>query len=144
MMKMRMKILNSINMNKNLLKYIPIVATIAAVIAISLMIKGCTEHKDPAKDRLEEINDSLLKTVMENSIKIDSLYNKIDSLDLISDTLINKQSIVNEYYRQEVYNILSADDRSANRKLTEVLKVSDSLLKAGFFSRTINIPNESN
>jgi hypothetical protein len=85
-----------------------------------------------------------MQQVMENSIKIDSLYNKIDSLNLVSDTLINQQPIVNEYYRQEVYNILNADARGANRKLTEVLKVSDSLLKAGFFSRTINIPNELN
>lgn len=139
-----MKILNKIKMNKNLVKFIPVIAAIGIVIAISIIVKGCSKDKEPVKDRLEEINDSLLKQVRENSVKIDSLYNKIDSLNLISDTLINKQSIVNEYYRQEVYNILSADDRSANRKLTEVLKVSDSLLKAGFFSRTINIPNELN
>jgi hypothetical protein len=102
------------------------------------------EKEDPIKDRLEEINDSLMYEMMENSIKIDSLYDKIDSLDFLSDTIINKQPIVNEYYRQEVYNILNADARGANRKLAEVLKVSDSLLKAGFFSRTINIPNELN
>ena len=85
-----------------------------------------------------------MKEVIGNSKKIDSLYNKIDSLNLVADTIINQQSIVNEYYRQEVYNILSADDRSANRKLTEVLKVSDSLLKTGFYSRTLNIPDEPN
>jgi hypothetical protein len=125
-------------------KILPIVAILIILACVLFTVKSCSNHTDPLKDRLEEINDSLMQEVMENSIKIDSLYEKIDSLDFISDTIINKQSIVNEYYRQEVYNILNADARNANRKLAEVLKVSDSLLKAGFFSRTINIPNESN
>lgn len=129
---------------KDLLKYVPIVLTLTSVVVITMAIKSCHPTIDPAKDRLEQINDSLMKEVIGNSRKIDSLYNKIDSLNIVADTIINKQSIVNEYYRQEVYNILSADDRSANRKLTEVLKVSDSLLKSGFYSRTINIPDESN
>jgi hypothetical protein len=133
-------------MEKSLtVKVIQILSAILLLIAMITTIATCNREKeDPIKDRLEEINDSLMYEMMENSIKIDSLYDKIDSLDFLSDTIINKQPIVNEYYRQEVYNILNADARSANRKLAEVLKVSDSLLKAGFFSRTINIPNELN
>lgn len=127
------------------IKVIQALSATLLLIAIAITIKTCKkEESDPLQDRLEEINDSLMQEVMENSIKIDSLYLKIDSLDLLSDTIINKQSVVNEYYNQEVYNILSADARGANRKLAEVLKVSDSLLKVGFFSRTINIPNELN
>lgn len=129
---------------KDLLKYVPIVLTLTSVITIVMAIKSCHPSVDPVNNRLEEINDSLMKQVVQNSKKIDSLYNRIDSLNLVADTIINKQSIVNEYYRQEVYNILSADDRSANSKLAEVLKVSDSLLKTGFYSRTLNIPDESN
>jgi hypothetical protein len=126
-------------------KIIQVISAILLLIGIAITIKTCrTENSDPLQDRLEQINDSLMKEVMENSIKIDSLYLKIDSLDIMSDTIINKQSIVNEYYNQEVYNILNADARGANRKLAEVLKVSDSLLKAGFFSRTLNVPNELN
>lgn len=132
-------------MNKSLVYLLVPLAAFIAVAMISITIKSCEEpSKSPLEERLEEINDSLLKQVQQNSFKIDSLYNKIDSLNLVADTIINKQSVVNEYYRQEVYNILSADDRSANRKLTEVLKVSDSLLKTGFYSRTLNIPNASN
>jgi hypothetical protein len=132
-------------MEKKLINTVLVVAAIAVIlITILTGVKSCNKTTDPLQDRLEEINDSLMREVMENSIKIDSLYLKIDSLDLLSDTIINKQSVVNEYYNQEVYNILSADARGANRKLAEVLKVSDSLLKAGFFSRTINIPNELN
>lgn len=133
-------------MEKSLtVKIIQVLSALLLLVGIATTIYTCNKEKeDPLKDRLEEINDSLMHEMMENSIKIDSLYLKIDSLDLISDTLINKQPIVNEYYRQEVYNILNADARGANRKLAEVLKVSDSLLKAGFFSRTINIPNELN
>ncbi len=126
-------------MEKSLtVKVIQILSAILLLIAMITTIATCNREKeDPIRNRLEEINDSLMHEMMENSIKI-------DSLDILSDTLINKQPIVNEYYRQEVYNILNADARGANRKLAEVLKVSDSLLKAGFFSRTINIPNELN
>jgi hypothetical protein len=133
-------------MEKSLtIKVIQILSALLLLIGIVTTISTCNrEREDPIKTRLEEINDSLMYEMMENSIKIDSLYDKIDSLDFLSDTIINKQPIVNEYYRQEVYNILNADARGANRKLAEVLKVSDSLLKAGFFSRTINIPNELN
>ena len=133
-------------MEKSLtIKVIQILSAILLLIAMITTISTCNREKeDPIKDRLEEINDSLMHEMMENSIKIDSLYDKIDSLDFLSDTIINKQPIVIEYYRQEVFNILNADARGANRKLAEVLKVSDSLLKAGFFSRTINIPNELN
>jgi hypothetical protein len=132
-------------MEKRIIQTIQIVSAVILVIGIVTSIKTCrSENRDPIKDRLEEINDSLMKQMLENSIKIDSLYLKIDSLDLLSDTLFTNQPIINEYYRQEVYNILNADARSANRKLAEVLKVSDSLLKAGFFSRTIDIPYELN
>lgn len=133
-------------MEKSLaVKIIQVLSVLLLLIGIATTVHTCRKEKrSPLEDRLEEINDSLMKEMIENSIKIDSLYLKIDSLDLLSDTLINKQPIVNEYYRQEVYNILNADARGANRKLAEVLKVSDSLLKAGFFSRTINIPNELN
>jgi len=133
-------------MEKSLVvKIIQVISALLLLVGIAVTVKTCRqENKNHLEERLEEINDSLMQQVIENSIKIDSLYNKIDSLNLISDTLINQQPIVNEYYRQEVYNILNADARGANRKLAEVLKVSDSLLKAGFFSRTINIPNELN
>jgi hypothetical protein len=133
-------------MEKSLtVKIIQVASAILLLIGIATTVKTCREEKrNHLEERLEEINDSLMQQVIENSIKIDSLYNKLDSLDLVSDTLINQQPIVNEYYRQEVYNILNTDVRGANRKLAEVLKVSDSLLKAGFFSRTINIPNELN
>jgi hypothetical protein len=123
-------------------KILPIVATLVILAYILFAVKSCNTPVDPIKSRLEEMNDSLLNVVLKNSVKIDSLYSKIDSLSSISDTIITKQSIVNEYYRQEVYNILNADAASTNRKLAEVLKVSDSLLKSGFYSRTINIPNE--
>ena len=133
-------------MEKSLtVKIIQVLSALLLLVGIATTVHTCRQEKrNSIEDRLEEINDSLMKEMIENSIKIDSLYLKIDSLDLLSDTLINKQPIVNEYYRQEVYNILNADARGANRKLAEVLKVSDSLLKAGFFSRTINIPNELN
>ena len=133
-------------MEKSLVvKIIQVISALLLLVGIAVTVKTCRqENKNHLEERLEEINDSLMQQVIENSIKIDSLYNKIDSLNLISDTLINQQPIVNEYYRQEVYNILNADARGANRKLAEALKVSDSLLKAGFFSRTINIPNELN
>jgi uncharacterized membrane protein YgaE (UPF0421/DUF939 family) len=109
---------------------------------IILLFKSCNSTKlDPAKARLEEINDSLFKIIEINNLKIDSLGFKIDSLNIVSDTLIYNQKVINEYYTQEVYNILSSDSKHNNRKLAEALKASDSLLKVGFYSRTIKLPN---
>jgi hypothetical protein len=96
---------------------------------------------DPARDRLEKMNDSLFHQLEVNSGKIDGLYIKIDSLDILSDTLLNKQTIVNEYHRNEVYNILSSDAKSNNRRLSETFRLSDSLLKSGFYTRTIKFPS---
>ena len=81
---------------------------------------------DPARDRLEKMNDSLFHQIELNSGKIDGLYIKIDSLNILSDTLLNKQTIVNEYHRNEVYNILSSDAKSNNRRLSETFRLSDS------------------
>jgi hypothetical protein len=99
---------------------------------------------NPAKTRLEEINDSLFKVIKINNLKIDSLGFKIDSLNIVSDTLIYNQKVINEYYTQEVYNILSSDSKHNNRKLAETLKTSDSLLKVGFYSRVIKLPSTTN
>ena len=96
---------------------------------------------DPARDRLEQMNDSLFHQLEVNSGKIDGLYIKIDSLNILSDTLLNKQTIVNEYHRNEVYNILSSDAKSNNRRLSETFRLSDSLLKSGFYTRTIKFPS---
>lgn len=96
---------------------------------------------DPAKDRLEKMNDSLFHQLEINSDKIDGLHIKLDSLNILSDTLLNKQTIVNEYHRNEVYNILSSDAKSNNRRLSETFKLSDSLLKSGFYTRTIKFPD---
>ena len=96
---------------------------------------------DPARERLEQMNDSMFHQLEINSSKIDGLHIKIDSLNILSDTLLNKQTIVNEYHRNEVYNILSSDAKSNNRRLSETFKLSDSLLKSGFYSRTIKFPD---
>jgi hypothetical protein len=99
---------------------------------------------NPAQDRLEQINDSLFKIIELNNLKIDSLGFKIDSLNFVSDTLIYNQKVINEYYTQEVYNILSSDSKHNNRKLAETLRTSDSLLKVGFYSRVIKLPSPAN
>ena len=96
---------------------------------------------DPARERLEQMNDSLFHQLEINSGKIDGLHLKIDSLNILSDTLLNKQTIVNEYHRNEVYNILSSDAKSNNRRLSETFRLSDSLLKSGFYTRTIKFPS---
>lgn len=126
-------------MEKSLIYYIGGTAIIG--ILIILGFKACNRPVvNPAQKRLEEINDSLFKIIEINNLKIDSLGFKIDSLNIVSDTLIYNQKVINEYYTQEVYNILSSDSKHNNRKLTEALKASDSLLKVGFYSRTIQLP----
>jgi len=119
---------------------------VVGIIALSLgllwlyRISNKTEV-DPARGRLEQMNDSLFHQIEVNSSKIDGLYIKIDSLNILSDTLLNKQTIVNEYHRNEVYNILSSDAKSNNRRLSETFRLSDSLLKSGFYTRTIKFPS---
>jgi hypothetical protein len=115
------------------------------ILAVALVIAGVTitvgtcnrKKEDPLKDRLEEMNDSLLKEIKNNNIMIDSLYHRIDSLNFLTDTLIKLQPIVNEHYTQEVYTILGDDTKRSNRRLSETLKASDSLLKSGFYTKTI-------
>lgn len=124
---------------KSLVSYL--IGILVAGILIILLFKSCNSNEiDPAKSRLEAINDSLFKIIEKNNLKIDSLGFKLDSLNIVSDTLIYNQKVINEYYTQEVYNILSSDSKHNNRKLAEALKASDSLLKVGFYSRTIQLP----
>ena len=117
---------------------IAILSTILVVVGISVTVKTCNKKdEDPLKTRLEEMNDSLLKEIKNNNIMIDSLYHRIDSLNFLTDTLIKLQPIINEHYTQEVYTILGDDTKRSNRRLSETLKASDSLLKSGFYTKTI-------
>jgi len=118
---------------------IAILSTLLVVVGISVTVNTCNKKKgeDPLKTRLEEMNDSLLKEIKNNNIMIDSLYHRIDSLNFLTDTLIKLQPIINEHYTQEVYTILGDDTKRSNRRLSETLKASDSLLKSGFYTKTI-------
>lgn len=130
-------------MEKSLVYYI--CGTVLVVVLTMAGFRACNKTEvNPAQQRLEEINDSLFKVIEVNNLKIDSLGFKIDSLNIVSDTLIYNQKIINEYYTQEVYNILSSDSKHNNRKLADALKASDSLLKVGFYSRVIKLPSTAN
>jgi predicted nuclease with TOPRIM domain len=113
--------------------------------AIAITVKTCNRPPvSPMKSRLEELNDSLLQEMKSNHRLIDSLHHKLDSLNTLTDTLIQIQPIVNEYYTQEVYTILSDDAKRSNRRLSETLKASDSLLKSGFYTRVIDFSDPVN
>ena len=105
------------------------------------VVKGCQKKpaENPAVTRLETINDSLLKVIDKNTKVANELYLKIDSLNFRSDTIIQKQYTVNKYYKDEIYNILNADDPATTKQFRSTLKKSDSLLKAGFYSRTYDL-----
>jgi thiamine monophosphate kinase len=94
---------------------------------------------NPAVKRLQDVNDSLYQIIQVNNAKTDSLFAKIDSLQVGQDTIIQQQQITNEIYRNETYNILSATPNAANNQFRTTLKKSDSLLKAGFYTRTYNL-----
>jgi hypothetical protein len=113
--------------------------TIAGVMII-VGFKTCNEPvTNPAIKRLQDINDSLYQIIETNNAKTDSLFLKIDSLQIKQDTIITKQQITNEIYRNETYNILSASATDNDVKFRATLKKSDSLLKQGFYSRTYNL-----
>jgi len=103
-------------------------------------LKTCNDPvTNPAIKRLQDINDSLYQIIETNNEKTDSLFLKIDSLQIHQDTIIERQQITNEIYRNETYNILSASPTNSNNQFRSTLKKSDSLLKAGFYTRTYNL-----
>jgi hypothetical protein len=113
--------------------------TIAGIMII-VGFKTCNKPvTNPAIKRLQDINDSLYQIIEINNAKTDSLFLKIDSLQVEQDTIITKQQITNEIYRNETYNILSASATDNDVKFRSTLKKSDSLLKAGFYTRTYNL-----
>ena len=109
--------------------------------AIIVTVKTCNKKptENPAVSRLETINDSLLKVIDKNTKAANDLYLKIDSLNMRSDTIIENRYTVNKYYKDEIYNILNADDPTANKQFRATLQKSDSLLKSGFYSKTYNL-----
>ena len=121
------------------------ILTVLGIAALPLgaifVIKSCQNkpEENPAVTRLEVINDSLLKVIDKNTKAANDLYLKIDSLNFKSDTIIENQYTVNKYYKDEIYNILNADDPATTKQFRATLKKSDSLLKAGFYSRTYDL-----
>ena len=114
------------------------VVIVALVVIFS--VRSCNKPViNPAIKRLQDINDSLYQIIEINNAKTDSLFLKIDSLQVEQDTIITKQQITNEIYRNETYNILSASATDNDIKFRSTLKKSDSLLKAGFYTRTYNL-----
>jgi len=107
---------------------------------IILMFKACnTPAPSPAVDRLKTVNDSLYDVIKLNNSKTDSLFAKIDSLNISVDTVIAHQEITNKYYTNETYTILNSSPDAANKQFRATLKKSDSLLKAGFYTRTYDL-----
>ena len=113
-----------------------------AILALATIFSVRTCNRpvtNPAIERLQDVNDSLYQIIQVNNSKTDSLFAKIDSLQVHQDTIIQQQQITNEIYRNETYNILSSSPSSANAQFRTTLKKSDSLLKAGFYTRTYNL-----
>ncbi len=126
-------------MGKNT-KLVIAVAVVIIALAIVFSVRSCNKPvTNPAIKRLQDINDSLYQIIETNNAKTDSLFLKIDSLQIHQDTIIQRQQITNEIYRNETYNILSASPTNANNQFRATLKKSDSLLKAGFYTRTYNL-----
>jgi hypothetical protein len=129
-------------MEKNKLRNTVLIASVAVVVLIMIIVGARSCNKpvtNPAIKRLQDVNDSLYQIIEVNNAKTDSLFNKIDSLNIHQDTIIQQQQITNEIYRNETYNILSSTPSTANSQFRTTLKKSDSLLKAGFYTRTYNL-----
>ena len=126
-------------MGKNT-KLIIAVAVVIVALVMVFSVRTCNKPvTNPAIQRLQDINDSLYKIIETNNAKTDSLFLKIDSLQIHQDTIIERQQITNEIYRNETYNILSASPTNATNQYRSTLKKSDSLLKAGFYTRIYNL-----
>jgi hypothetical protein len=115
------------------------------LLTIIFSVRACKKPvSNPAVDRLNVINDSLYHVIEENNRIANDLYEKLDSITIISDTIIQRQEITNKYYRNEVYNILSSSDADADIQFRATLQKSDSLLKSGFYSKTYNLRSSVN
>jgi len=121
---------------KLLIGMVALILTLAVIFSVRTCNRPVT---NPAIKRLQDVNDSLYKIIETNNAKTDSLFLKIDSLNVKGDTIIQQQEITNKYYRNETYNILNSDNAAANKQFRATLKKSDSLLKSGFYSRTYNL-----
>lgn len=118
---------------------------LATGVVIILLFKGCGRPQtNPAVDRLYKMNDSLYKVIESNTAKADCLYSRIDSLTMQRDTIIQRQEITNEIYRNETYNILSSDAAGSDKQFRATLQKSDSLLKSGFYTKTYNLRAAAN
>lgn len=129
-------------MEKNELRNTVLIASIASVVLIMIIVGVRTCNKpvtNPAIKMLQDINDSLYQIIEINNSKTDSLFLKIDSLNVKGDTIIQQQEITNQYYRNETFNILNSDNAATSKQFRTTLKKSDSLLKAGFYTRTYNL-----
>jgi hypothetical protein len=115
-------------------------AVVILTLALIVSVRTCNRPvTNPAIKRLQDVNDSLYKIIETNNAKTDSLFLKIDSLNVKGDTIIQQQEITNQYYRNETFNILNSDNAAASKQFRTTLKKSDSLLKAGFYTRTYNL-----
>jgi hypothetical protein len=120
-------------------------AVVVTTLLVFVMFKSCnTPAPSPAVDRLESINDSLYRAIEKNNAIANNLYAKIDSLTMRGDTIIQLQDVTNQYYRNDVYQILNSDDATADRQFRATLKKSDSLLKSGFYSKTYDLRGAAN
>jgi hypothetical protein len=109
-------------------------------LAVIFSVRTCNRPvTNPTIKRLQDMNDSLYQIIADNNAKTDSLFAKIDSLQVHTDTIIQRQDITNKYYQNDTYNILNANAADANKQYRSTLKKSDSLLKAGFYTRTYNL-----
>ena len=121
-------------------KLLVAMAVVILTMAVIFSVRTCNKPvTNPAVKRLQDVNDSLYQIIKTNNEKTDSLFAKIDSLNVHQDTIIQHQEIKNEYYKNETYQILSSNPSAANAQFRATLKKSDSLLKAGFYSRTYNL-----
>lgn len=115
---------------------------VAFLMLLGLFIKSCNEHavpKNPTQTRLEKQNDSLLKVLQHNIEEVKTLSAQLDSVDTLKQTIIERQSITNKTYRNAIYTILDAGYDDTSREYYNVQRKSDSLLKAGFYTRTIEL-----
>ena len=66
-------------------------------LAVIFSVRTCNRPvTNPAVKRLQDVNDSLYQIIQMNNAKTDSLFAKLDSLQLYQDTIVERQEITNE------------------------------------------------
>jgi hypothetical protein len=117
-----------------------VLLSFVSLLFIFQMINTCNSpHSTPTEDRLRQINDSLSKVLINNTYRVDSFLSNIDTITIIQQDIIDRRTVINKNYTNEIYKVVNADYVRDDSDYKRALLFSDSLFKSGHYYRTYEL-----